>query len=303
MLSVSYIIGELNSPINRLISFFRSLQDAQLSFSRLNEIHSQSLDLIEEGIENPTVTNQDSLVFKNVSFQYNGPRSPFALKDINLEIPHNKITAIVGASGSGKTTLIKLLLKYDNPTTGEIHIGETNILDFPLKSWRDHFGIVMQDGKVFSETIERNIATCDEEIDQDRLMRAVEVANLAEFLENLPLGLKTKIGDTGIGVSGGQKQRLLIARSVYKNSNFLFFDEATSSLDSENETVIMERLNSLFHDKTVVIVAHRLSTVKNADQIIVLDKGSIVEVGNHNNLVGNRSKYYNLVKNQLDLGD
>ena len=303
MLSVSYIIGELNSPINRLISFFRSLQDAQLSFSRLNEIHSQPNDLMEQESSSPAVTNNDDLKFNHVSFQYNGPRSPYALKDIDLKIPSNKITAIVGASGSGKTTLIKLLLKYDKPTAGEILIGENDILDFPLTTWRDSFGIVMQDGKIFSETIERNIATSDDEIDMERLQKAINVANLGEFIENLPLGLKTEIGDTGIGVSGGQKQRLLIARAVYKDAKYLFFDEATSSLDSENENIIMERLNNLFHKKTVVIVAHRLSTVKNADQIIVLDNGEVVEVGNHIELVRNKAKYFHLVKNQLDLGD
>ncbi len=303
MLSVSYIIGELNAPINRLISFIRSLQDAKLSFSRLNEIHTQPVDEYDTDLDKMNVADNDAIHLKNVSFQYNGPKSPFALKDINLVIPRNKITAIVGASGSGKTTLIKLLLKYDKVTAGDIKVGSTKIQDFSLETWRDHFGIVMQDGKIFSETIERNIATSDEEIDEERIERAIRVANLDEFINGLPMGLLTKIGSTGLGLSGGQKQRLLIARAVYKDSDFLFFDEATSSLDSENENVIMERLNSLFHEKTVIIVAHRLSTVKNADQIVVLDNGEIVEIGSHHQLVLNRSKYFNLVKNQLDLGD
>ncbi len=303
MLSVSYIIGELNAPINRLISFIRSLQDARLSFSRLNEIHTQPVEEYETDLDKITVTDTDPIHLKGVSFQYNGPKSPFALKNINLVIPRNKITAIVGASGSGKTTLIKLLLKYDKVTAGEIKVGSTKIQNISLETWRDHFGIVMQDGKIFSDSIERNIATSDEEIDEERLHRAIKVANLGQYIESLPMGVKTKIGDTGMGVSGGQKQRLLIARSVYKDSDFLFFDEATSSLDSENESVIMERLNSLFQGKTVIIVAHRLSTVKNADQIVVLDNGEIAEIGTHHQLVLNRSKYFNLVKNQLDLGD
>lgn len=303
MFSISYIIGELNAPIKRLVTFFRSLQDAQLSFARLNEIHLQEDESQQFKNSEVEIFNEDFIKIDNLSFQYNGPRSPFALKNINITIPRNKVTAIVGASGSGKTTLIKLLLKYDKPTSGEIIIGNKNILDISFEKWRDQFGVVLQDGAVFSETIERNIATSDEKIDEVRLLNAIETANLGDYINNLPLGIKTKIGDSGIGVSGGQKQRLLIARSIYQNAPFLFFDEATSSLDSENESVIMNNLNSLFDSKTVIIVAHRLSTVKNADQIIVLDKGEVVEIGTHIELISNKSKYFNLVKNQLDLGD
>lgn len=303
MFSVTYIVGELNTPIKRLITFFRSFQDAELSFSRLNEIHLKEESAEGEKIDETEIIKEDFIKIKNLSFQYNGPRSPFALKNINITIPRNKVTAIVGASGSGKTTLVKLLLKYDKPSSGEIIIGDNNILDISFEKWRDQFGVVLQDGVVFSETIERNIVTSDEKIDEIKLNSAIKAANLNEFIVNLPLGLKTKIGNSGIGISGGQKQRLLIARAVYKNAPFLFFDEATSSLDSENESVIMDNLNSLFDNKTVVIVAHRLSTVKNSDQIIVLDKGEVAEIGTHNELILLKSKYFNLVKNQLDLGN
>lgn len=224
------------------------------------------------------------------------------LKNINLFIPNNKITAIVGTSGSGKTTLLKLLLKYYDATHGSIFIDDKNLKNLKLEGWRQYYGTVMQEGFIFSESIERNIATSDNEIDELKLKTAIKTANLEDFINNLPIGVKTKIGASGLGISGGQKQRILIARAVYKNPDYLFFDEATSSLDANNEKVIMENLELFFKNKTVIIVAHRLSTVKNADQIIVLKDGEIVEQGNHNDLINNKADYFNLVRNQLELG-
>ena len=305
LLSVSYIIGQMNSPVNQLILFFRSLQDAKLSLSRLNEVQNhteeeqeyhQNLPTLQENIHN------SGIKINNVSFQYEGPQSSYVLKNINFNIPKGKITAIVGASGSGKTTLIKMLLKFYEPTQGSILINNININDISPTSLRKTCGVVMQDGFIFSDTIEINIATSDENIDYNKLNQALEISNLKEFINDLPLGLNTKIGSSGNGISGGQKQRILIARAVYKNPNFILFDEATSALDAENEKIIHDNLQSFFKGRTVIIVAHRLSTVKNADQIIVLKKGQIVEQGNHKELVSKKGEYYNLIKNQLELG-
>ncbi|MGE8512906.1 MAG: peptidase domain-containing ABC transporter, partial [Chryseobacterium culicis] len=309
LLSVSYIIGQMNSPVNELIQFFRSLQDAKLSLSRLNEVQ----DHPEEEKENhvPLLSKkyteqngiQRGVYFKNVSFQYEGPRSPYVLKDIDLFIPEGKVTAIVGASGSGKSTLMKMFLKFYEPVNGEIYFNHLNSKDISPKDLRKNCGTVMQDGFIFSDTIERNIAAGDENIDYDKLEKALTTANIKSFVEELPLGLKTKIGASGNGISGGQKQRILIARAVYKDPKFIFFDEATSALDADNEKVIHDNLQSFFQGKTAVIVAHRLSTVRNADQIIVLKQGKIVEQGSHKELVSKKSDYYHLVKNQLELGD
>ena len=305
LLSVSYIIGQMNSPVNQLILFFRSLQDAKLSLSRLNEVQNhieeeqeyhQNLPTLQKNIYN------SGIKIDNVSFQYEGPQSSYVLKNINFNIPEGKITAIVGASGSGKTTLMKMLLKFYEPTQGNILINNININDISPTSLRETCGVVMQDGFIFSDTIERNIATSDENIDYNKLNQALEISNLKEFINDLPLGLNTKIGSSGNGISGGQKQRILIARAVYKNPNFILFDEATSALDAENEKIIHDNLQSFFKGRTVIIVAHRLSTVKNADQIIVLKKGQIVEQGNHKELVSKKGEYYNLIKNQLELG-
>lgn len=308
LLSVSYIIGQMNSPVSQLISFFRSLQDAKLSLSRLNEVQNHP----EEEQENllPLLSKkyteqngiEKGIYFKNVSFQYEGPQSPYVLKDINLFIPEGKVTAIVGASGSGKTTLMKMLLKFYEPVSGEINFNHLNINEISPLDLRKNCGVVMQDGFIFSDTIERNIATNDENINYNKLEKALQTANIKSFVDGLPLGLNTKIGASGNGISGGQKQRILIARAVYKNPYFIFFDEATSSLDAENEKIIHDNLQSFFRGKTVIIVAHRLSTVKNADQIIVLKNGEIVEQGNHQRLVERKADYYNLVKNQLELG-
>lgn len=308
LLSVSYIIGQMNSPVNQLISFFRSLQDAKLSLARLNEVQNHP----EEEQENQLLllskkyTEQNGIekgiYFKNLSFQYEGPQSPYVLKDINLFIPEGKVTAIVGASGSGKTTLMKMLLKFYEPVNGEIKFNHLNLNEISPTDLRKNCGVVMQDGFIFSDTIERNIATSDENIDYEKLNKALETANIKSFVEELPLGINTKIGASGNGISGGQKQRILIARAVYKNPHFILFDEATSALDAENEKIIHDNLQSFFKGKTVIIVAHRLSTVKNADQIIVLKNGEIAEQGNHDELVRKRAGYYNLVKNQLELG-
>ena len=309
LLSVSYIIGQMNSPVNELIQFFRSLQDAKLSLSRLHEVHDYAEEEKEYHVpllsEKYTRQNgiERGIYFKNVSFQYEGPRSPYVLKNINLFIPEGKITAIVGASGSGKTTLIKMFLKFYEPVEGDVFFNHLNAQDISPKDLRENCGTVMQEGYIFSDTIERNIAAGDENIDYEKLEKALHIANIKSFVEELPLGLKTKIGASGNGISGGQKQRILIARAVYKNPYFIFFDEATSALDADNEKIIHDNLQSFFKGKTAVIVAHRLSTVRNADQIIVLKHGEIVEKGSHEELVSRKSDYYNLVKNQLELGN
>ncbi len=308
LLAISYIIGQLNSPVNQMISFFRSLQDAKLSLSRLNEVQNHEEEE-KEGMKALTVDNtikneeERGITLNNVSFQYEGPKSQFVLKDVNLFIPEGKVTAIVGASGSGKTTLMKLLLKFYDPTYGSIHYNDDDILTLSPKSIRENYGVVMQDGFIFSDTIERNIATSEVEINTRKMENAVRVANISSFIDNLPLGYNTKIGAAGNGISGGQKQRVLIARAVYKNPHFILFDEATSALDAENEKIIHDNLQEFFKGKTVIIVAHRLSTVKNADQIIVLKNGSVVEKGNHQDLVNRKADYYSLVKNQLELGN
>ncbi|ROI06415.1 peptidase domain-containing ABC transporter [Chryseobacterium sp. G0240] len=308
LLSVSYIIGQMNSPINQLVDFFRSLQDAKLSLARLNEVHEhpeeESEDFIELNNEKDAKKNgiERGIYMKNVSFQYEGPQSLYVLKDINLFIPEGKITAIVGASGSGKTTLMKMLLKFYNPVEGDIYFNHTNLKEISPRDLRKNCGVVMQDGYIFSDTIERNIATSDEIIDYPKLEKSIHIANIQSFIEELPLGLHTKIGASGNGISGGQRQRILISRAVYKDPHFILFDEATSALDAENEKVIHDNLQQFFKGKTVVIIAHRLSTVKNADQIIVLKHGKIVEQGNHQTLVEKKSDYFNLVKNQLELG-
>lgn len=299
LLSVSYILGQLNQPVNQIVHFFRSLQDAKLSLMRLNEIQTNQEEEQKEMI--PLKENED-IKIENVSFQYEGPKSPYILKNINLHIPKGKITAIVGSSGSSKTSLVKLLLKFYEPIIGNIYYGDEDLKNISPLSLRKISGVVMQDGFIFSDTIERNIATGDEEIDYHKLNKAIEIANIKSFIEEKPLGLKTKIGASGNGLSGGQKQRILIARAVYKNPHYIFFDEATSALDAENEKIIHDNLQSFFKGRTVIIVAHRLSTVKNADQIIVLKKGQIVEQGNHKELVSKKGEYYNLIKNQLELG-
>lgn len=303
MLAIEYIIGQLNTPIEQLMSFLYSLQDVKISLSRINEIHDMENE--EKGGKQLTsfLNIANSLSFDNVNFKYNKHSSRLTLDNINITIPESKVTAIVGASGSGKTTLIKLLLGYYPVLSGAIYIGKTDLSDFNLKWWRRQCGVVMQDGVIFSESIARNIAVDDGDIDVARLERAARIANIHDYVMGLPLKYNTIIGRDGVGLSQGQKQRILIARAVYKNPDFIFLDEATNALDAQNERAIVENLNEFYKGRTVVVVAHRLSTVKNADQIIVVDAGKIVETGNHTTLIEKRGAYYNLVKNQLELGN
>jgi ATP-binding cassette subfamily B protein len=313
MMALQYIIGQLNSPVEQLIQFMQHYQDAQISLERLNEIHEiddEDSPLTPRGGTLYTQNDFDSpsegsgaVVLKNVSFTYNGAGNEPVLKNINLTIPQGKITAIVGTSGSGKTTLLKLLLMFYKPQKGEILIGNSPLWGLGAKLWRSKCGTVMQEGVIFSDTIAENIAFSDEFPDTKKLLHAVKVANIQSFIEELPLSYNTKIGAEGNGISQGQKQRLLIARAVYKNPDFIFFDEATNALDANNESVIMANLDEFFQGKTVIVVAHRLSTVKNADQIVVMEKGEIVEVGTHAELTQRHGKYFELVKNQLELGN
>jgi ATP-binding cassette subfamily B protein len=303
MLSISYISGQLNAPLLDLVSFIQQWQNAKLSLERLSEIHNKTN---EEGNPNEidiAIKNNADLKINNLSFTYEGAKMDAVLKNITFNIPSNKVTAIVGASGSGKTTLMKLLLKFYEPTNGEIYIGENNLKNISPKMWRQKCGSVMQEGYIFSDSIANNIALGIDDIDIKWLQRAAEIANIKEFIEGLPMGYNTKIGMEGSGLSTGQKQRILIARAVYKNPEYLFFDEATSALDANNEKIIMNNFNEFFKNKTVVIIAHRLSTVKNADHIIVLNKGEVIESGHHTNLTNKKGAYFELVKNQLELGN
>jgi ATP-binding cassette subfamily B protein len=346
MLAVQYIIGQLNSPIEQMIGFAQSWQNAKISMDRLNEIHKlddeepAEKNLFKElppgfarhlvggkaTVASPTYfeepgdhifirnepdqkilktsgTDTPSISFNQVSFTYPGAGNEPVLTDINIVIPKGKTTAIVGASGSGKTTLLKMLLKFYDPKKGEIRVGKTDLANISHKTWRSHCGVVMQESFIFSDSIAKNIAVGQERIDMEKLEHAVTVANVREFVESLPLGYNTKIGAEGNGISMGQKQRILIARAVYRNPEFIFFDEATNSLDANNESIILQNLENFLKGKTVIVVAHRLSTVKNADQIVLLNKGIITERGTHNELINLKGEYYRLVKNQLDLGD
>lgn len=303
MLAVQYIIGQMNSPLDQMIEFMQVSQDAKISLERLSEIHNRKDE--EQGQEGKlsVLPASADVQIENLVFQYEGPHSPKVLNNINLIIPRGKVTAIVGTSGSGKTTLIKLLLGFYPPVSGSIRIGDSDLSAFRQHWWRDRCGAVMQDGFIFSDTIANNIAIGDDEIDKERLGYAVQMANIQEFVDSLPLKYNTKIGQEGVGLSQGQKQRILIARAIYKNPEFIFFDEATNALDANNEKVILENLDEFFAGKTVVVVAHRLSTVKNADQIVVLEKGNLIEIGTHEELTRKQGAYYNLVKNQLELGN
>ena len=302
MMAVQYIIGQLNAPIQQFIGFIQAAQDAKISLERLGEIHNREDEEKPEDNKNREIPVNKDIVVSSITFQYEGPHSEKVLDEVSLMIPANKITAIVGTSGSGKTTLLKLLLGFYDPVKGKILLNNMELNRYSQSRWRKSCGVVMQEGFIFSDTIANNIAIADEIPDTVKLEQAVKTANVKEFIESLPLRYNTQIGNDGHGLSTGQKQRILIARAVYKNPEYISFDEATNSLDANNERVIMENLEQFFNMRTVVIVAHRLSTVKKADQIVVLEKGKIVEIGNHRKLVAKKGEYFNLVKDQLELG-
>ena len=302
MMSLTYIVGQLTAPIEQFIGFARSFQDAKISLERLGEIHQREDEEQTLALKVNTLPDNRALQIEDVSFSYDGADRDYVLEHINLTIPQHKVTAIVGASGSGKTTLIKLLLGFYEPNKGNIKVGDLSLKNMNPHVWRARTGCVMQDGFIFSDSIAKNIAIGAEVIDKERLLHAVTVANIRDFIDSLPLGYNTKIGMEGNGVSQGQRQRILIARAVYKNPEFIFLDEATNALDANNEREIMEHLHQFYKGRTVVVVAHRLSTVRDADNIVVLDKGQVVEEGTHEELTARRGVYYKLVKNQLELG-
>jgi ATP-binding cassette subfamily B protein len=301
LLAVQYILGQLNGPLSQLIPFAHAAQDAKLSLERLAEMHARKDEEEPDG-KLQTLPADRSLHLRGVTFRYGGPYSAPVLDDVELSIPAGRVTAIVGPSGSGKTTLLKLLLKFYEPSEGEVRVGATDLRAVSHRAWRDRCGVVMQDGQLFSDTIAGNVAVGEECADHERLARAADVANIREFVETRPAGYGTKVGRDGVGMSEGQRQRLLIARAVYKDPDYLFFDEATSALDAANERTIIEHLDEYYRGRTVVVVAHRLSTVRHADQIVVLDGGRVVERGTHAELTALRGSYYHLVKNQLELG-
>lgn len=301
LLSISYILGQLNGPILNLISNLRDTQDAQIAHRRVEDVFSVQ-DEVDGHDRKELVIGNDDLNLNKVSFKYPGSFNPFVLKNLSFTIPRNKITAIVGTSGSGKTTLMKLLMMYYEPDHGQVNLGNHRFVDLDPDAWRQKCGVVLQDGHIFAGTLKYNITLCDnEQVDEKRLYQAIKIACLSDFTDSLPLGIETKIGSVGMQLSGGQQQRVLIARAVYKNPEFLFFDEATSSLDANTEKVIMNNLNTFFKGRTVVVIAHRLSTVKHADQILVIEKGQLIEKGNHTELVKEKNTYFSLVRNQLEL--
>ena len=300
MLAISYILGQLNGPISQLVEFIHSLQDASIALERLAEIHDKEEEDPDPALKTHQVDTAADLVLSEVSFRYVGAPA-LVLRNVCLTIPARKVTAIVGASGSGKSTLLKLLLKMYEPSSGDIRLGHTRLATISQPAWRAHFGVVQQEGFLFNDTIAANIALGHDDIDLPRLLQAAQVANIRAFIEGLPLSYNTRIGSEGTGISTGQKQRLLIARAIYKSPDFLFFDEATSALDAKNERIIIENLQQYYLNKTVVVIAHRLSTVIHADQIVVMNDGEVVEVGTHEHLIRQQGVYYNLIKNQLEL--
>lgn len=301
MLAVQYIVGQLNAPLQSMVQFIRTTQDAKISLERLGEIHQNDNKGESQQFYTSNIPNKSSFFIKDLCFRYN-KLGEFVLKDMSFSIPHGKVTALVGASGSGKTTLIKLLLGFYQPTQGSISIGVMNLNDIKKNAWREKCGAVLQNSYIFTDTIANNISESEDGVDLEKLRKSVEIANINDYLDSLPMGFNTKLRNMGGDISQGQKQRLLIARAVYKNPEYLFFDEATNSLDATNERVITENLSRFFQKKTVVIAAHRLSTVKNADQIVVLDDGKVIEIGTHQSLIESKGSYYKLVQNQLELG-
>ena len=303
MMAIQYIIGQLNAPVQQFIGFAQSAQDARISLERLAEIHDRADGERADTGKVTEIPAGKDIEIKNLVFQYEGPRSEKVLNDISLVIPARKITAIVGVSGSGKTTLIKIMLGFYDPVGGEISLNGTSLKNYLQSEWRRRCGVVMQEGFIFTDSVASNIGLIDEVPDREKIEQAAATANISEYISSLPVGFDTRIGNDGRGLSTGQKQRLLIARAVYKDPDFIFFDEATNALDATNEKRIMDNLESFFKGRTVVIVAHRLSTVRNADQIIVLEKGKIVEKGVHKELVDKKGAYFNLVRDQLELGN
>jgi ATP-binding cassette subfamily B protein len=299
LIAISCIVGQMNAPIEKLLDFIRSWQDAKLSMLRLNEVHEMKDEENQES--NNSFTFKDSINFENVSFSYSGDLRFAALKDINLSIPYGKTTAIVGASGSGKSTLVKLLLKFYEPLNGTIKIDNGYLSSINASTWRNSLGVVLQDGVLFSDTIASNIVATSENFEEEKMNQVLRQTNLLSYISNLPSGIQTVVGQNGEGLSAGQKQRILLARAIYKDPGLLILDEATSALDAVNEKEIVNHLINITANKTVIVIAHRLSTVKNADQIVVMEDGRIKEIGSHDELIGQKGAYYNLVKNQLDL--
>lgn len=303
MMAIQYIVGMVSSPIEQLLGFIQSYQDAKISLERINEVYQEE---DEESVEREwlyELPSQKDISLNGITFRYPGAGNDPVLADVSLIFPQGKTTAIVGMSGSGKTTILKLILRFYEPEVGEIRIGQTKLNQISFGTWRQGCGVVMQEGFIFADTIESNIAVGDEYPDRQRVEQAIRIANLHDFVEEQPFGLKTRIGTAGKGISQGQRQRLLIARAVYKDPHYIFFDEATNALDAHNERIIIDNLRDFFRNRTVIIVAHRLSTVSHADNIVVLDKGHVVEQGTHEALTSMRGSYYDLVRNQLDLGN
>ncbi|MBD5278000.1 MAG: ATP-binding cassette domain-containing protein, partial [Bacteroides sp.] len=303
MLAIQYMVGQLSGPVSRMMEFIYTMQDVRISLERINEVHDAKNEEETQCRRKEFEGDDRSIRIESLRFRYNPHSLSPTLDDINIEIPSRSTIAIVGASGSGKTTLVKMILGYYRPECGQITVGGVPIADLDLKWLRSRCGTVMQDGVIFSESIARNIAVDDGDIDISRMRTAASIANIAAFIESQPQGYDTIIGLDGIGISQGQKQRILIARAIYRNPDFIFLDEATNSLDAENERLIVERMRNVFKGKTVVVVAHRLSTVMDADKIIVIDKGRVAECGDHKSLIKKRGIYYNLVRNQLELGN
>lgn len=297
MMAIQYICSQLNFPITNVLDFVHSIQDAKLSLERLGEIHLE--DSEKDGIVLTSNIAKSNIVLNNVSFRYNDPYSKMVLNDISLIIPYGKTTAIVGISGTGKTTLIKLVLGFYSPEIGNIYIGDTNLNDIDISSWRRQCGVVMQDGYIFNDTIANNICINSDELDMHKLYEICKNTNILQFIESLPLKFNTKIGEDGIGLSQGQRQRILIARALYRNPNYIFLDEATNALDSKNEFDIVRNIASFLKGKTMIVIAHRLSTIRNADNIVLIENGSIKEAGTHQELLELRGLYYELVNKQL----